>query len=319
MTAATPRTPAMQAFQIRPTQPGAVGTAAGSPVDELMIDWSGLPQGSTAAVYLPAVAADQILALAASMYVTHRFTLVDEHTLACPAGGITYLPIPPGGREDFAGLLTVHLPETAAPGAAYSVTVRQVTSAATVTSPKGNAVDASGGKDPVGRRVLGTFQFSLSVKPAETALVTAGRLYSIFQWIQQAHTPADRWHPVLDRYLIGLAGLITALGADPAQIPATPTGYGSWLPVPIPLAPGPGPGHGEKEVIGKIEGLVFDRFGDFEGFTLQAETGRLHRFHSREPAMYFLARQAWAERTRIAVGYEPRSPHIPRSVVLLAP
>lgn len=315
MTAATPRTPALQAFQIRPTRPGTGGTPAGSPVDELMIDWSGLPQGSTATIYLPAVAADQILALAASMYVTHRFTLVDQHTLACPAAGISYLPVPPGGREDFAGLLTVHLPETATPGSAYSVTVRQITSSAAVTSTKGDAADASAKKGPAGRQVLGTFQFSISVKPAEQALVTAERLYSIFQWIQQAHTPGDRWYPVLDRYLIGLAGLITALGADPGRIPATPTGHGPWLPAPIP--PAPGPGHREQEAVGKIEGLTFDRFGDFDGFTLLAETGRLHRFRSREPAMHFLARQAWVERIRIAVGYEQDSPHIPRSVVLL--
>jgi len=52
---------------------------------------------------------------------------------------------------------------------------------------------------------------------------------------------------------------------------------------------------------GKISGLLFDHFGDFEGFTLETYGGSQHRYLSRESALLDLARTAWSERYVVTV------------------
>ena len=54
---------------------------------------------------------------------------------------------------------------------------------------------------------------------------------------------------------------------------------------------------------GKISGLIFDRFGDFEGFLLDTEDGEVEVL-SRERDMRDLAERAWRERLRITVWSE---------------
>jgi len=49
-------------------------------------------------------------------------------------------------------------------------------------------------------------------------------------------------------------------------------------------------------VTGKVAGLVFDHFGDFEGFLLQDLHGGEHRFDSRELEIRQLVHRAWADR-----------------------
>ena len=97
---------ALHTFEIRPTSSALPVHAT---VDELMIDWGDLPAGSSASIYLPAVSANEVLALASAMYVTHWFSRLDANTLACGAGSISYLPIPKGLQQNYAGLLTVTL------------------------------------------------------------------------------------------------------------------------------------------------------------------------------------------------------------------
>jgi hypothetical protein len=293
---------ALHPFEMRPTP------ALFPPkqrVDELMLDWSGLPAGSTASIYMPAVSADDVLQLASSMYVTQRFSRADAHTLNCAAEGIVYLPVPKGGTEHFAGLLSITLPSVRR-GTVYSVTVRQIT-AAYLERAVGNAVAAPA--QMAWRRVLGTFQISLSVKTRAEALLGLERLYAVLLWIQEAIPPVNRWYPVFVRYLAQLAGRITGLGGDPGQIQPSPTGH----------APGLMPSkdaEGDEEVVGKIEGIIYDHFGDFEGFIVENESGRHHRFSSREAPMLSLIRRAWLERTRVAVLPERHRPHVPRSVTL---
>src|SRR5262249_33026495 len=114
-----------QIFEVRPTP---YNLRADLHPDELMIDWGKVPQGAVAQIYLPAVMADEILSMAADLYTTHRLTKVDDSTLACPTGGVTYMPIPRRAGPNFAGLLTISLPQGIHKGDVYDVTVRQVTS-----------------------------------------------------------------------------------------------------------------------------------------------------------------------------------------------
>jgi hypothetical protein len=70
-----------QTFELRATPPEAL-KAGGGP-DELMIDWAGLPKGSTAQIYLPDVDASAIVATASQRDPAHGLELADGHTIGC--------------------------------------------------------------------------------------------------------------------------------------------------------------------------------------------------------------------------------------------
>ena len=103
--------------------------------DELMIDWGNTPAGSTAAVYLPAVSTDAVLKMAADLYPAHSLQRLDDHTLRSNAGGMIFIPIPPGVGSKFAGLLTVDLPATVTKGQVFKVVIRQVTNSSRRDTP----------------------------------------------------------------------------------------------------------------------------------------------------------------------------------------
>lgn len=52
---------------------------------------------------------------------------------------------------------------------------------------------------------------------------------------------------------------------------------------------------------GKVSGLLYDHFGDFEGFTLELFDGSQHRFFSRETAIHDLAKASWSDRSVVTV------------------
>jgi|HubBroStandDraft_2_1064218.scaffolds.fasta_scaffold00177_17 kumamolisin len=70
---------------------------------------------------------------------------------------------------------------------------------------------------------------------------------------------------------------------------------------------------------GKVAALLFDRFGDFEGFLLEDFAGSEHRFASREPEIQRLVDRAWADRILTTVIENHRLPHRPISIILRAP
>lgn len=69
--------------------------------------------GSVASTYWSHVQASDVLALASKLYSSHTLSAADVNTIQCKiTGGMTYVPIPTGAGENFAGLLTVDLPTT---------------------------------------------------------------------------------------------------------------------------------------------------------------------------------------------------------------
>ena len=311
-------------FDIKPTP---VSLRRGQAPNELLIDWSGLPQGSKASIFLPGLSADEIIAKASRLYTHHGLSRADDHTLACKATGITYVPVPPGIGSNYAGLLTVDLPHSVKRGQSFKVIVRQVTDAfARPPAPPPPPPRIRAGSQAVAedfiqwRRVLGTFQVSIPISTRRAILAPEERLLSVMRWIYLHMAPSDRWYPVIERYLDLIAGRVSALGGDPGNILPSPTGEGRRH-------------HPPKEherrraYTGKIASLIFDRFGDFEGFTLDTEDGD-HTFSSRERDMATLAERAWAERLRITVwaecdenspSTENRPPPASRAVPLIPP
>jgi hypothetical protein len=307
-----------QTFEVRPG-PKVTGRAGERP-DELMIDWGELPAGSTAQIYMPAVSSDEVLGLAKKLYTTRLLQRVDEHTLQCRAEAVTYVPVPPGQGIDHAGLLTIDLPASVRRGEIFSVLVRQVTDAQGRTRKPpppppvpGRAAQAAGGHGGTliyWRRVAGAFQVNIPVHTKGVLLPREERQLSILRWIAQAIAHTSRWHPVFTRYLDQLAGRVTGLGGDPGIILPSPTG--DWQPAPH----RPRPPEAITGETGKVIGLVYDRFGDFEGFLLETEHGHEHRYHAREHEIEDLVERAWTERTVITVHTHPHQPHRPATIVV---
>ncbi len=126
--------------------------------------------------------------------------------------------------------------------------------------------------------------------------------------------PTNRWVPVLERYIGLSAGRVHGLGGNPEKIKPSP--WGAYGP---PQLSGEGGGEGGKpchEATGKVNGVVYDRFGDFEGFRLLTEEGCERCYCSREAEIEALARYAWVERLVITVVSEAREREHPVRIIL---
>jgi hypothetical protein len=308
---------AVHTFEIRPT-PGRLPPDWAP--DELMIDWGNTSVGSPAAIYLPAVDAGAVLELASTLYASHRLKRIDDHTLQCLAGGVTYVPIPPGIAINYVGLLSVDLPAGVREGQAFTIVVRQITSALAgvpgrpdrqtflrqVAAGVPHRIAQAASAAVERRRVLGAFQITIPVRTTRAILPVEERTLSLMRWIQEAIPAENRWSLVFGRYVEQIAGRVQGLGGDPQVIGPSPTG--DWQP----------PKARRVSFVGKIEAIVFDRYGDFDGFILDTEHGD-RTFASREEEIRDLVEQAWSERIRIEVVVEHDAPHHPVSIIFRGP
>jgi kumamolisin len=74
----------------------------------------------------------------------------------------------------------------------------------------------------------------------------------------------------------------------------------------------------EERITGKVAGLVFDHFGDFEGFVIEDLQGREHRFDSHEKEVRELVHRALVERNMTTVRTDHHHLHRPVSIILHA-
>jgi hypothetical protein len=65
-----------------------------------------------------------------------------------------------------------------------------------------------------------------------------------------------------------------------------------------------------------VIGIRYDRFGDFEGFTLLSEHGHEHHFRGREHEVEEIVKCAWVERTVVSVFVESHDSAWPAAIVL---
>ena len=79
---------------------------------------------------------------------------------------------------------------------------------------------------------------------------------------------------------------------------------------------GGGEGNRGGEAIGKVNGVVYDRFGGFEGFRLLTEKGPGRAYRGHEAEIEALARYAWAEHVVITVLTDTNKPDVPVSIIL---
>lgn len=210
--------------------------------------------------------------------------------------------------------LPVSLPQ----GKQYRVTVRQLTTVA-----QGGAITAREIRPlQMVRKALGAFQMNVTIQSPKALLMPAERSLAFFGWILSTLEATNRWHPVLQRYVGELEGRVKRLGANPEHIAPSPVGaipgdprHGGSPEGPNVNALGPG----KLEWTGKIEGLIFDRFGDFGGFILETDAGEKIHFYSRESHVAELARFVWQARIRVSVVSNPHRPYKPGRIVLHSP
>jgi hypothetical protein len=286
-----------QTFDIRPS------AAANQPgqVDELMIDWGSVPAGTVASIYWPQVPAAQVLALANGLYKAHTLSAADNHTIQCKiTGGVTYIPVPMSAGANFAGLFTLDLPATVVAGQEFNVVVRRVSSQEVpIIEIAARRGPPRGGRKPTGqdrnairwRYVVGTFQVKIPVSTAAVLLRPEENTLAILKWRLQQIPVSSRWHPVLQRYISYIADRVTGLGGDPNAIPPSPNG------APVSVVE---PCDDVVEHCGKVTEVVFDCFGDLEGFVLSS-CCELIRFTSRESGIGELVLKACKERLPLCV------------------
>lgn len=322
-------------FEVRPSHPNL---PSGQPPDELMIDWNTIPVGSVANIYLPAVTSDEILDLASRMYTYHRLKRVDEHTIQTPTGGVTYVPIPAGSGSNYAGCMYITLPNAMRRGRTHTVVVRQITNTfgeggRQLKAPRRDRrrsheaqAEAAVAKYFEWRRVIGAFQISIPVSQKNLLLLPEERNLSVLKWIGEAIPTTARWHPVFRRYLEIIGGRVASFGGNPGQILPSPLGNGvPGLPgYPGPPVHPPGPpshpgGPGEEHhpsFSGKIDAIIYDRFGDFEAFILETFEGERRRFESRESRILALVERAWRYRITTTVVLRRHHPEHPFEIIL---
>lgn len=314
-----------QTFDLRPS-PNVTQEPAGyltNLPDELMIDWGNTPIGSIASIYWPQLEADQVLQLAATYHSAQVFTKVDSHTIQCKVqGGVTYLPIPTGTGENFAGLFTLDLPSGIHVGQQFQVIVRRITSRQLVDrQPVFNATQEIGTERLFNwRYVVGSFQMTVPVQKDEEILPQDENLLAILKWRLTVISKTSRWYPILVRYIAYIEGRILGMGGCPSQVQPSQLGTANQtigqkgLPLPHPTH------HHEKEhgFMGKVESILYDRFGDFEGFLLRTEHGEEKFFQGHESPMEELILSAWNQRMLISVTVDGHSDW-PAKVVLLRP
>jgi hypothetical protein len=275
-----------QTFDVRPS---ALSTQL--PVDELMIDWGRTPSGSTASIDWPQLPAVDVVSLATSLYGRHGLTAAGDHTIRCQiTGGVSYVPIPRGAGENFAGLLTVDLPASVVSGQEFDVVVRRVAFRGLPGLELERATEGAKGRAPW-RRVVGTFQVKIPVATAATMLGPEEDTLAILRWRLEQMPPSDRWHPVLTRYIKLIAGRVAGLGGDPSRIAPSPLGAE----------------HGRRrrcddvvDVCGRITVVRFDCHGDLEGFVLE-DCCEQHIFRTREARIGDIALRAARDHLTVAV------------------
>jgi hypothetical protein len=305
-------------FELWPA-PAPSGAAAAP--DELLIDWSDVPAGTTATIYIPEIDAAQIVALARDRASASAIEQVDGQTITLPTGGIGYVPLPPGATFGLTGLLTLDLPETVKKGEVYTVAVRQVTDAVqppeVVVFKGGEAAAAALSVPPLRwRRIVGSYQITIPVRTREVILPAEIRLLSVLRWILKSMATDERWYPVFSRYVNLIADRVGAFGGDPDRVQGSPAGIpggpGEELEEPEcpPVDRGP-----TCRFEGRVTGLAYDCFGDFEGFLLD-DCGREIRFVAREHQIEELVQLAWRERITITVVVRARDWRRPISIIL---
>jgi len=247
--------------------------------DELMIRWNDLPRATKATLYVPEWDVEQVLQLAATRQHPNVLHRMDAHTLRIDPSDITYVPIPGFVKNSYAGLLTLELPLGVRAGEVYRVDLHQYSR--------------------LPARFNGAFRITIPVQTDKAILPGTIRNLALLRYIAQARPAADRWQPIFTRWIRGLAAKVSGLGGDPTQVPPSLTDPSTGV-IEVPHI---------KDVTGKVVRVMYDCFGDFEGFDIE-DCNECHHFTARERGIEEIVRRGCHERDRLTVRFNSVSRRI---------
>jgi hypothetical protein len=110
---------------------------------------------------------------------------------------------------------------------------------------------------------------------------------------------------VLQRYVDYLSARVAGLGGNPDQIMPSPTGV-------------PAPRPARREFSGKVCEVIYDCFGDLEGFVLCTCDENKHLFRTRENAIGEIALRALRDRLLLSVYADRKDLQIVKRIVIRA-
>ena len=172
------------------------------PRDELLLFWGRIPRTSKATIYLPGADADEIVAEARRRGGASPLHRIDEHTIECAIGDVTFVPLPRSPKH-LRGLLTIEVHDARIDND-LRVIARQV----------------DGGR----RSILGSFELLVPIRPTTQLLAPELRRLATLRWIAKSIPRTDDWAPVFDRYLQQIADRVRAYGGHPDTVEPSPTG-----------------------------------------------------------------------------------------------
>jgi hypothetical protein len=222
----------------------------------------------------------------------------DSNTIQIQVTGpVTYVPIPAGSGENFAGLLTVDLPPTVVQGQEFNIVVRRITTRRRQIQHPGRegselAISLKGLRN--WRYVVGTFQVKIPVSNQDQMLFPEENTLAIMKARLLAMPVTNRWYRVAQKYIEYLSARVDGLGGDAKSIQPSLQG--------VPLKTF-NPSIGKLEFTGKVCEIVYDCFGDFEGFVLCTCSGN-QAFRTREKGIEQLVLRACKDRLRLSVYVE---------------
>jgi hypothetical protein len=247
--------------------------------DELMIRWNDLPRDSRVTLYMPDVDAREVVAAAASRNGPHILSAHDEDTIICRVGDVGYVPVPGPRALNIPGLISVELPPTVTKGQVFTVTIHQVSG--------------------LPRKIIGSFQITIPVRTAAEILPRETRKLSVLRYIGQSIPADNRWYEIWQRLLDQIGDRVGGLGGDPDKVHPSPTGEGR---------PGhevpPEPGEDKLDAVtGKISHILYDCFGQFEGFVLETCDGE-HTFRIRQRGIEKVVLKACRDHLQVTVWFQ---------------
>jgi len=263
--------------------------------DELVVRWNNLPRDTVATLFFPEWNVDEVLNLAVTLRQgPSLLKKVDNHTLECTVNDITYIPIPGVHVKPFAGLITLQLPQTVRDGQRFTVDVQQHSGLILQKPGTGLGNHETGGGAGYSiskRKVLGAFRLTIPVKMGPGLLKRAIRNLAVLRYIALSIPVTDRWYPIFVRYIGQIADKVKGLGVDPDLIKASPDDPG---------IPGDAGGQEESCRNGKVKEVIYNCFGEFEGFVLDTCAGR-EVFRCCEKAIAEICLRACKERLSVSV------------------
>lgn len=254
--------------------------------DELVIKWNLLPRNTKATLFFPEWNVDEVLQLASTLRQRPQLLKkVDAHTIECTVTDVSYIPVPSSHIKPYAGLITLELPQTVKDGQVFNIDVQQHSGIIKEIKEEGSA----GKKEKKlqhyfasARKVLGTCRITVAVKIGDGLLHKAVRNLAVLRYIANSIPVTDRWYLVFARYIKQVAAKVDALGYDSNLVTASPDDPG--------LVIGKEPMKGQCYA-GKVRQIIYNRFGDFTGFTLET-CSENHLFESCERGVERIALDA---------------------------